>query len=211
MRPVGKGAAAACGCLFRVPADRAHFFSSKMKHEIVALPAWQLIGISKEIAFNEAEQACPAFWGYYFENLIRPIVMEGKEPTPQQAAALAHGVGEYGYCLCDQENHCCDTCGERNFTPCNARKFTYVIGGRYQGGEVPEGLALYPIAARRWLKVQFEGGLPAFAAQRAKLYGEWLPQHPEFVWDGYTACLEWYSQGDVASPDYAYGLMLPLV
>ena len=45
----------------------------------------------------------------------------------------------------------------------------------------------------------------------AKLYGEWLPQHPEYHWDGHVSCLEWYSEGDIASPDYPYGLMLPLV
>ena len=53
--------------------------------------------------------------------------------------------------------------------------------------------------------------MQAFAAQRAKLYGEWLPQHPEYRWDGHVACLEWYNEGDIASPDYPYGLMLPLV
>lgn len=53
--------------------------------------------------------------------------------------------------------------------------------------------------------------MQAFAAQRAKLYGEWLPQHPEYRWDGNVACLEWYTEGCIASPDYSYGLMLPLV
>lgn len=76
---------------------------------------------------------------------------------------------------------------------------------------MPEGLRLIPVRSGRWLKVWFEGGLQAFAAQRAKLYGEWLPQHPEYRWDGNVACLEWYSEVDIASPDYSYGLMLPLV
>lgn len=182
-----------------------------MKHEVITLDNVQLIGLTRQMPFNRAEEACPQFWGEYFQTVIHPVVIAGKEPTPLQAAALKHNVGSYGYCLCDDPKHCCDTCGQENFTPCNTKRFTYVIAGIYRGGEVPEGLRLIPVRSGRWLKVWFEGGLQAFAAQRAKLYGEWLPQHPEYRWDGNVACLEWYSEGDIASPDYSYGLMLPLV
>ena len=45
---------------------------------------------------------------------------------------------------------------------CNNRTFVYVIGGRYKGGDVPEGMRLFSIPSGKWLKVHFTGGIKAF-------------------------------------------------
>ena len=36
-----------------------------MKHEIIELHDVQIIGMAKNIAFNEAKEECPKFWGEF--------------------------------------------------------------------------------------------------------------------------------------------------
>lgn len=64
----------------------------------------------------------------------------------------------------------------------NVVALSNVIGGFYKGGNVPEGMSLYPIRSGRWLKVHFVGGMAAFQQQFAEFHKEWLPAHPEFKW-----------------------------
>ena len=181
-----------------------------MKHEIITLQDMQVIGISKEIAFHEASTECPKFWGEYVETIIRPFVFEKKAPTAFQQAAFDNGVGEFGLCTCNLPDHHCATCSEVNFGGCNQQKFTYVIGGRYKGGEVPEGMRLFSIPSGKWLKVHFAGGMQAFQKQFSIFHTQWLPAHPEYRWKRNSCSMEWYSGMDIASSDYAYGIMIPI-
>ena len=180
-----------------------------MKHEIITLQDAQVIGMAKEIAFNNPSE-CSKFWGEYVERIVKPIYLEGKAPDEFQKAAVVNNVGEFGLCTCKIPKHNCGTCGALNFTACNTKTFTYVIGGIYNGGNVPEGMALYPLRSGRWLKVHFEGGMAAFQQQFAKFHDEWLPAHPEFKWADNSCSLEWYNGTDISSPDYQCGMMLPL-
>ena len=180
-----------------------------MKYEIMTLQDVQVIGMSKEIAFNNPAE-CQKFWGEYVERIVKPVYLEGKMPDEFQKAAVENNVGEIGLCTCKLPDHNCGTCGAINFTVCNTKTFTYVIGGIYKGGDVPEGMALYPLKSGRWLKVHFEGGMAAFQQQFAKFHDEWLPSHPEFRWADNSCSLEWYKGTDISSPDYECGMMLPL-
>ena len=182
-----------------------------MKHEIITLENVQIIGMSKEIAFCKGQEECPKFWGEYVERIIKPVLFEKKAPDAFQKAVFENSVGEFGLCICDIPNHNCATCAEQNFGTCNSKTFTYVIGGTYQGGDVPEGMKLYPIHSGRWLKIRFEGGMKAFQKQYTLFFKEWLPQHPEFRCALNASFLEWYQGGpDVQSPDYQCGVMIPL-
>ena len=67
-----------------------------MKHEIVELYDMQIIGMSKKIAFNEAKEECPKFWGEFVEKIIKPVIFEKQEPNAFQKAAFDNGVGEFG-------------------------------------------------------------------------------------------------------------------
>lgn len=58
---------------------------------------------------------------------------------------------------------------------------TYVIGGIYKGGDVPEGMQLFPIQSGKWLKMHFEGGMKAFQEQYEKFHKEWMPAHPKYT------------------------------
>ena len=53
-----------------------------MKHEIIELHDVQMIGMAKTIAFNEAKEECPKFWGEYVEKIIKPVILRSKNPTP---------------------------------------------------------------------------------------------------------------------------------
>ena len=46
-----------------------------MKHEIIELHDVQIIGMAKKIAFNEAKEECPKFWGEYVEKIIKPVIL----------------------------------------------------------------------------------------------------------------------------------------
>jgi len=181
-----------------------------MKFEIVEMNHVQIIGIAKEIAFCTGGEECPKFWGEYVENYIKPVVMEGKTPNAQQKAVFDNNIGEFGLCTCTLRNHNCGTCAVENFTACNKKTFTYVIGGTYKGGEVPEGMKLYPLQDGQWLKVHFEGGMKAFQQQFKCFHDEWLPAHPEYKWASNSCCMEWYCGEDISSPDYQCGIIMPL-
>lgn len=180
-----------------------------MKHEIIECNGVRIIGMSKQIAFNNPAE-CTKFWGEYVERIVKPVYLEGKTPDEFQKAAMENGVGEFGLCTCDIPNHNCGTCGAVNFTACNTRTFTYVIGGSYKGGNVPEGMKLYPLRDGKWLKVHFEGGMAAFQQQFKAFHDEWLPQHPEFTCASNAQFLEWYNGTDISSPDYQCGVIMPL-
>jgi len=181
-----------------------------MEHEIITLKDVKVIGISKEIAFNKGNEECPKFWQEYVETLIKPVVFEGKEPNAMQKAAFENNVGEFALCQCTIPNHCCLTCGTLNFTSCNKNTFKYVICGQYKGGDVPEGLKLYPVKDGRWLKIHFEGGMKAFQQQYAFFHNQWIKEHPEYKCAHDAQFMEWYCGNDIQSPDYKCGIMMPL-
>lgn len=182
-----------------------------MKYEIITLQDKQIIGMSREIAFNKGPEECPKFWNEYVEKIAKPVFMEGKTPNEFQKAAIDNNVGEFALCTCQLVNHNCMTCASENFAACSTKTFTYVIGGEYKGGKVPEGMNLYPIPNGRWLKVYFEGGMAAFQNQYAYFHEEWLRQHPEFTIAKNSCMMEWYAGTDIQSPDYQCGIMVPLV
>jgi len=180
-----------------------------MKTEIIHFENAVVIGMAKEIPFNHPQE-CPAFWGEYVERIVKPVYMEGKTPDAFQQAAIDNNIGEFGLCTCKIPDHNCGTCGVVNFCEGNNGTFTYVIGGLYKGGNVPEGMQLFPLVSGRWLKVHFEGGMAAFQQQFAYFHQEWLPAHPEYRCVDNACSLEWYFGADIQSPDYQCGVIMPL-
>lgn len=163
-----------------------------MKYELIELQGVRVIGVAKEIPMKEGHVECPKFWGEFVARFIATM-QPGQPLTPQQDAIQKNMIGEFGLCICD------DAKGT----------FQYVIGGRYLGGDVPEGFDLYDLPDGRWLKVHFEGGMPEFHKQYTEFYSKFLPEHPEFKARlDYNA--EWYSEMDMNDPGYRCGLMVPL-
>lgn len=181
-----------------------------MKYDIITLQDKQIIGMSREIPFKKGPEECPKFWNEYVEKIVKPVFMEGKTPNEFQQAAIDNNVGEFGLCTCQLPNHDCMTCENFDFAACGLKTFTYVIGGEYKGGKVPEGMKLYLVLNGRWLKIHFVGGMKAFHDQYAYFHDVWLPQHPEFTIAKNGFCIEWYAGTDIQSPDYQCGVMFPL-
>lgn len=50
-----------------------------MKYEIITMLNTKVIGMSKEIAFNNPSE-CARFWGEYVERIVRPVYIEGQTP-----------------------------------------------------------------------------------------------------------------------------------
>lgn len=181
-----------------------------MKHDIIEFNNVQIIGMAKTIPFKKGAEECPIFWGEYYERIVKPIYIEGKQPDAFQSAAIENNIGELALCSCSLPNHNCATCAQEHFAGGNKNCFTYVIGGIYKGGTIPSGLHVYPIRDGRWLKIHFEGGLKTFHQQVDYFFSHWLIQHPEFQLAKNSSTLEWYFGTDINAPDYQCGIIIPI-
>ena len=61
-----------------------------MKHEIIELHDVQIIGMAKKIAFNEAKEECPKFWGEFVEKIIKPVMNPTLSRRPHSTTVLAN-------------------------------------------------------------------------------------------------------------------------
>ena len=50
-----------------------------MKYETLILQDVQVIGMSKEVAFNNPSE-CSKFWDEYVERIVKPVYIEGRTP-----------------------------------------------------------------------------------------------------------------------------------
>jgi len=164
-----------------------------MRHEIITIQDLQLIGISKQIASDHGYQECPKFWDEFRYAYYQPMYTDSQQPGPTQQAIIANQVGEFALCAMHDE-----------------ATFTYAICGRYRGGEVPEGMQLYPVRNGQWLKLFFDGGVASFQDNHRFVYNQWLPSHPEIKLAPEGGMIEWYGQGDPYHPYYQCGILLPL-
>ncbi len=89
-------------------------------------------------------------------------------------------------------------------------EFKYLIAGRYDGGEIPEGMKVLEIPAMEWAKFCCTGPLPgALQTINTKIFHEWLPGNPDYeIAAGIN--LEWYSMGDCSSQDYESAIWIPV-
>ena len=180
-----------------------------MKIETIELKNVELIGIVHDIPYAKGPEECPKAWGEYVERIVKPVYMEGREPDEFQCAAVANNVGSYALCQCDLTGDAnCATC-EASFAACPLKTFTYIIGGFYMSGPVPDGMKVARLHDGKWMKFHFEGGMKAFQQQAHYVYKEWLPAHPE-VKIATRQCMEWYDGTDIQSPDYRCGVMFPV-
>jgi AraC family transcriptional regulator len=88
--------------------------------------------------------------------------------------------------------------------------FNYMIGGRLDGDEVPEGLTAIEIPASRWAVFTAVGPLPgSIQSLFNRIFQEWFPA------TGYEHAhapeLEVYFPGDIHSEDYRCEVWVPIV
>lgn len=146
---------------------------NNMHFTVEKMDSFQLIGFSYPVAFETSYQDIPKIW----DELMQKHHPSQPE-TPLKKAMRENGVGEFAVCLDEG-------------TPKGT--FQYMIAGRYQGGEVPEGMQLFTFPALEWAKFPCTGPLPgALQSLNTKIFREWLPGNSEYR-IAMGANIEWYN------------------
>ena len=156
-------------------------------------PAMTLIGFSTMIAPGEGYVRCPEFWDREYSQKYSRLWQTMKPETPTERAILENGIGMFA--ICDEKSN----------------GFEYWIAGLYKGGEVPDGLALYTFPESDWAVFTARGALPdSLQKLNTQVWQEWYPNEGKKYIENVNAMLEVYAPGDMKSPDYECGIMIPL-
>jgi len=166
-----------------------------MDFTVNALDSFQVIGFQREFSPDTSYQDIPRFWDEVSDAHLAPLWNGKAAETALEKAVCGCRIGEYGVC--------CDICGKP--------RFRYLIAGRYDGREVPEGLTVWDIPAAAWARFRCSGPLPgALQTVNTRIFREWLPGNPDYELAG-DISVEWYSmEGDPASPDYESAVWVPV-
>lgn len=127
-------------------------------------------------------------------------VYAGNPPAnPQEKALMDNCIGEFGICIDDEKAS-------------SKGKFTYLIAGKYTGGEVPEGMMLYEFEQGEWAVFDCVGAIPeALQSLNTRIFKEWLPGNPDYELSG-NANVEWYDcvNGETTDADYHSAIWIPV-
>lgn len=167
-----------------------------MDYVIEKMTGFQVIGYEREFDFDSSYKEIPEFWSEIFREKIAALYDKTQPDTPEEAVIWNCKIGEFGICV--------DDLGRDH-------KFRYLIAGRYQGGEVPEGMKVYEFPETEWAKFSCVGPMPgALQAVNTKIFQEWLPGNPEFE-IAMGANVEWYSgEGNTTDADYQSAIWIPV-
>lgn len=168
---------------------------NEMDFTVEKMDSFQVIGFSKEFPYEDSYQTLPQFWDEIRALYFAPLCVKGNPETGIEKAICENGIGEFGLCM--------------DGAPAEGM-FRYIIAGRYQGGNVPEGMTLCEVPAMEWAKFRCVGPMPgALQAVNTRIFDEWLPGNPEY--EVAMGCdVEWYSQGDMSEPDYESAIWIPV-
>ena len=156
-------------------------------------PAMTLIGFSTVIRPSEGYVKCPEFWDKDYTQKYARLFKTMAPETPTERAILENGIGMFAICEEKEDG------------------FAYWIAGLYKGGEVPEGLALYPFPESDWAMFSVKGPLPgSLQALNTSVWQEWYPNEGRRYMGNGSAMLEAYTPGDMQSPDYECGIWVPV-
>lgn len=149
-----------------------------MDFTIEKMEGFQVIGAARTFHPETSYQEIPKFWDEFCGTHCAPLWNGRKPETALEKAICECGIGEFGVCIDD-----CAVPGS----------FRYLIAGKYDGREVPEGLTVCEIPPLEWAKFRCSGPLPeALQTVNTKIFQEWLPGNPDFE-VAWGANIEWYS------------------
>lgn len=107
---------------------------------------------------------------------------------------MTDNIGEFGICIDDV----------------GGEKFRYLIAGKYDGGDIPEGMTVYEFPEGDWAVFDCIGTLPeALQSVNTRIFKEWLPGNPDYEIAG-NANVEWYDCGDTDDPNYHSAIWIPV-
>lgn len=166
-----------------------------MDFKITPMFGFKVIGFRKEFAYETAYREIPLFWDEICEKYANSLYASGEPHNPYEKAIADNCIGEYGVCIDDLPGD----------------SFRYLIAGRYTGGEVPEGMALYEFPRGDWAVFDCVGPIPdALQSLNTRIFKEWLPGNPDYELYG-NANVEWYDcMGEKNDPDYHSAIWLPV-
>ncbi len=172
----------------------------ELNYKVQKLFGFKVIGFKRTIDFDTAYSEVPKFWNEICSKYATPLyakLEKGEEITdPIQKAIADNCIGQYGVCLDNlKDGH-----------------FTYMIAGRYTGGEVPEGMEVFEIPALDWAIFDCTGPLPnALQNLNTKIFKEWLPTNGKYeIAAGYN--IECYDtiNGSTKDADYKSAIWIPV-
>lgn len=167
-----------------------------MDYTVEKLEGFQLIGVEREFAGETSYRDIPKFWDEFISSHCAPLWAGKKPETALEKAVCECNIGEFGLCIDDG---------------CAAGQFRYLIAGRYDGREVPEGLTVVALPELEWARFRCSGPMPeSLQSVNTKIFREWLPGNPEFE-IAMGANIEWYSmEKDTSAPDYESEIWIPI-
>jgi len=168
---------------------------NNMDYKITSKAGFKVIGFQKVFDSETSYAEIPKFWdevcGKYANN-----VWAGNAPANAFEKAVAdNNIGEYGICIDD----------------IGGSKFRYLIAGKYEGGEVPEGMEVFEFPVGDWAVFDIFGPCPgALQSVNTKIFTEWLPGNPEYEISG-NANVEWYDcMSKPNDKDYHSAIWIPV-
>lgn len=167
-----------------------------MDYVISPMFPFRVIGFQKVFENETAYAEIPKYWDEICEKYADHVYAGNPPANPYEQAIVDNCIGEYGICI--------DDIGEG--------KFRYLVAGRYTGGEVPEGMAVYEFPRTEWAVFDCRGPIPeALQNLNTRIFREWLPGNPDYELSG-NASVEWYDciNGEKSDPDYHSAIWIPV-
>lgn len=161
-----------------------------MDYVVEKMEKMKVIGYERRFSYETAYQEIPKFWSEFSNDC-----MNGKNDEKVQAAVEECMIGEFGICIEDNSM---------------GKDFLYMIAGKYNGGNVPEGMKVFELPELEWAKFKCTGPMPgALQAVNTQIFKEWLPGNPDYeIATGMN--IEWYSNGDISAIDYESEIWIPV-
>lgn len=169
---------------------------NQMDYKITKMFPFKVIGFQKEFSFENAYAEIPKFWDEICNKYAKNVYAGNAPANAYEKALVENCIGEYGICIDDIGND----------------RFRYLIAGKYCGGEVPDGMALYEFPMSEWAVFDCIGALPeALQSLNTKIFREWLPGNPEYELAG-DANVEWYDcvNGEMTDQNYHSAIWIPI-
>lgn len=162
-----------------------------MDYLVEKIQGFRVIGFERKISFENSYEEIPKFW----DEFCKMYIKNNNAETEQTKIVQESCVGEFGICIDDKGKE-----GE----------FRYIIGGKYDGEAVPDGMTIYEFPDMEWVKFSCTGPMPgALQTVNTKIFKEWLPGNPEYK-IAMGVNIEWYSKGDTQAKDYKSEIWLPV-
>lgn len=116
----------------------------QMRHTIRILNAMRFIGIEIDMPIDESEVIVSGFWDRFHVLRSTAEIKKPEKRNPVEKAIIDNLIGEFGICITDTDKG----------------TIRYLIAGRYNGREVPEGMTLFELPECKWAIFNCTGPVP---------------------------------------------------